>query len=126
MNEKRCIVCGKVLPAEHVSAKCSLCAIGLTPPKSISLNITRTDEHSPITDAAAGRTLSGVYCPKCEAEFNLADLKRSSCSLCGAVFTPEKMSELIRFSDLDRAQKPKDSRESGLGDKSWPEDAPLW
>ena len=126
MSEKRCLDCGKALPADHASAKCSLCAIGLTPPKSYTLDIQKNEDHAMVTGTSSGRVLSGVFCPHCEAEFNLVDLKRLSCSICGAEYTPEKMADLMRVAEQESAPKAKDFRDTGLGEKTWPEDAPLW
>ena len=74
----------------------------------------------------SGRRLSGVFCPECEAEFSLADLKQLNCSICGAKFTPERMANLIRRADFEKARGASESRETALGEKNWPEDAPLW
>jgi len=123
MEDKVCKLCGKTLPADYAGDKCSLCAIGLVPVEREPLETATEKAEVP----SEGRQLSGVICPRCDAELTLADLKHLECSICGSVFTAEQLNELIRKAELDRnrlAVTP--FRDTGLGEKNWPEDAPIW
>ncbi|MBN2082966.1 hypothetical protein JW859_12275 [bacterium] len=123
MEEKVCKLCGKSLPAGFAEDKCSLCAIGLVPVEREPLEIS----SERIEVVSEGRKLSGVTCPHCDAELTLADLKHLECSICGFEFSAEQMNELIRQAELDRSKLTLTPfRDTGLGEKSWPEDAPIW
>lgn len=125
MQEKRCPACNKALPVDYQGEKCSLCAIGLTPTKTSYIDLKQSSDLE-LLKPASGRILSGVFCPQCGAEFNVLDLKRLSCSICGEAFTPKKMAELIRIASSKPVHKFRTPVNSGAGSKNWPDDAPIW
>lgn len=127
MGTKHCTVCGKELPADYSSTKCTLCAIGLTPTDPLAGDFSASEFEDAGRRPRDGRELSGVHCPECAAEFSLADIKRLRCDICGAEFTSDRMASIIHFAESQQ----QDSAEplTGVPDtehKRWPDDAPLW
>jgi len=126
METKHCTICGKELPVSYESDRCSLCAIGLTP--------TQPQPHEARDSAAGeegsfgreGNQLSGVHCPECSAEFSIMDLKRLSCDICGAQFTPDRMANIIRYAEAERQTGESPILDPNFEETKWPEDAPLW
>jgi hypothetical protein len=119
MEVRCCIKCEKPLPADFAGDRCSLCAIGLLPSPAAEESFEPQANH-----AIEGRQLSGAHCPSCHAELTLGDLGFRSCAICGARFTAEKAEMLMRATRVPMRLKTT-IIETTIGDKTWPEDAPL-
>jgi len=119
MLVRRCIQCDKPLPADYLGDRCSLCAIGLFPTPAADDSFEVQARH-----VVEGRRLSGTHCPSCHAELTMGDLGLRSCAICGAHFTPEKTELLLQAAQLPATLNTQ-FRDTTLGDKVWPDDAPL-
>jgi hypothetical protein len=126
METKQCAMCGKELPASYEADRCSLCAIGLTPTQPQPLDFRETAARDTETNGREGGQLSGVHCPECSAEFSITDLKRLSCDICGAQFTPDRMANIIRYAEAERQSGETPIRDLNIEIPKWPDDAPLW
>ena len=123
MATRNCKYCGKELPVGATDDKCSLCAIGLIPTDA-AVSAPREKQDSHIVE---GRTLSGVHCPGCHAEFSLADVSNCRCSICGAQFSEDRMDQMVRRVRGANRQMPEMAlKPTGIGHQSWPDDAPIW
>lgn len=120
---RRCIQCNKTLPADYAGEKCSLCAIGLIP----SPGEKDPGPEFQYQHVVEGRQLSGVQCPSCNAELTLADLGYRGCAICGTRFSVERAEMLMREARMKSAHFSLVTHynETTLGDRAWPEDAPL-
>jgi hypothetical protein len=119
MEVRRCMQCAKPLPADYIGDRCSLCAIGLLPSADTNESFEAQGRH-----VVEGRQLSGAHCPFCHAELTLGDLGFRSCAICGAHFSAEKAEMLLRAVRLPATLSTR-VNETTLGDKAWPDDAPL-
>jgi hypothetical protein len=120
MSERHCIQCAKPLPATYGGDKCSLCSIGLLPASGSAL----LERESQTVHVVEGRKLSGVPCPQCHAELTMADLGFCSCAICGTHFSRER-AEALLIASRHKLHYVTPFVDSTLGDRAWPDDAPL-
>jgi len=120
-----CKHCGKELPEGSTGEVCSLCSIGLIPNAPEQTAQPAGDFQS--SHAVQGRTLSGVHCPGCHAEFSLADINNCHCSICGAQFSEDRMDQLVNRVRIEARQMPEMAvKPTEIGHQAWPDDAPIW
>jgi hypothetical protein len=115
--EKNCKTCGKPLPLGYDGEQCSLCKVGLAPVRMVE-TMRSAQEYE-------GRILSGMFCPGCSAELSVADLTLGRCAICNSIINANTAISTPFQPVAD--DLPGSLRHTNqVGQKVWPDDAPLW
>jgi hypothetical protein len=122
MEHKRCRECGKSLAPDQWDDLCDLCTIGLVPASTATAFSDSFEAQHIIVE---GRTLSGVCCPNCGAEFTQADLTEHRCAICGTEFAADHADQLISKAEVGGLSAADNAAGSLLGKEGQvPKDAP--